>query len=67
MTDAPMTPEEYKAAARALARVVRDADAFGTPITVRALILARKVLSQTPRGIVDQGIAESKQRRGVVE
>lgn len=63
-----MTLEEYKEAARVLAKLLNriansDMDiVFRDPDDLDALDLAEKVLSQMPRGIADKARADSKRR-----
>lgn len=65
MTDALMTPKEYVEAARVLAKEVLRSRQFPPP-SVATINLARKVLSQTPRGIAKQARADSKRRNAGV-
>lgn len=69
MPDALMTPKETLEAARVLAEAVTECaesliqrDERLAPFTLTELDCARKVLSQTPRGIADQARADSKRR-----
>lgn len=68
MTDALMRSEDYVKAARVLAAAmvaISHGDKWcNHPV---ALELARKILSQTPRGIADQERKDSRRRRGIVD